>query len=295
MDAENKDLFMRVLNISYPLTIENVKKDTCGVRIKLSFPATSHSGIEIKYGTDMMYLPAGYYTLEKLINVLNSYVSEYDIEFSILPSGRIGVVYSIQREYWFSDETIGVVGQKTPQLILETSPQNTDNGDELEIEITDTLKYILGMRAIVVHPLVTWGKNEMRKYVGLGYMTQAQFDTFNWYYFMNKINKLGEKTFACSYTGKSLPDISDGVDKMFIYCEQLEMSIVGDTYAHLLVMVPLKPKNRGNGSLCVYTPPDVRRKLIKSRINQFNIGLYDTTHTLIPFSSGTVNIECVIE
>jgi hypothetical protein len=94
---------------------------------------------------------------------------------------------------------------------------------------------------------------------------------------------------------KFLPDISGGVDKMFIYCEELEMSIVGDTYARLLAMVPLKAKNRGTGALCVYTPPDVRRKLIKSRIDQFTIGLYDSTYTLIPFSSGTISIECVIE
>ncbi|CAB4006572.1 Hypothetical predicted protein [Paramuricea clavata] len=95
LDAENKDLFMRVLNISYPLTIENVKKDTCGVHIKLCFPTTSHLGIEIKYEMDMMHLPAGYYTLEKLINVLNSYVSEYDIQFSILPSVGTSIVGSI--------------------------------------------------------------------------------------------------------------------------------------------------------------------------------------------------------
>ena len=48
LDAENKEMYMRILNISYPLTIENVKKETCGVRIKLSFPATSDSGIELR-------------------------------------------------------------------------------------------------------------------------------------------------------------------------------------------------------------------------------------------------------
>ena len=76
LDAENKEMFMRVLNISYLLTIEHVRSDTCGIRIKLSFPATSDSGIELKYETDMMYIPGGYYTLEKLLNVINSYVNE---------------------------------------------------------------------------------------------------------------------------------------------------------------------------------------------------------------------------
>jgi hypothetical protein len=169
--------------------------------------------------------------------------------------------------------------------------------DELEIEMTTTLQYILGMKEIIVHPLVMEHKSSLINYFDLtGWVVdQKTFDSYNWYHFMNKANKKDANGFACSYMGKILPDISDGIDKMFIYCDQVEMLVVGDTYARLLAIVPLKPKDRGNGSLCVYTPPDIRRKLIKSRINQFNIGLYDTTHTLIPFSGGTVNIECVIK
>jgi hypothetical protein len=82
---------------------------------------------------------------------------------------------------------------------------------------------------------------------------------------------------------------------MFIYCDEVENSIVGDTYARLLAIVNLKPKGRGNGGLQTYAVPDIRRKLIKARISELNIGVYDTTYTLIPFSSGSVNIECVID
>ena len=294
LDAENKEMFMRVLNISYPLTIENIRERTCGIRIKLSFPTTSDSGIELKYETDMMYLPAGYYTLEKLLNTLNSYVDEYDVQFLILNGGRVGVSYSIEREYWFSDETIKESGKDTPEQIFQTFSQNTDNGDELEIEITDTLKYILGLTEITVHPLVTEYKSNYFTLTGSS-VDYATFNSYNWFHFMNKANKQGDNSFATSYMGKFLPDISDGIDKMFIYCEELEMSIVGDTYGRLLAIVPLKAKDRGNAALCVYTPADTRRKLIKARVNQLSIGLYDTTHKLIPFSGGTVNIECIIE
>ena len=89
--------------------------------------------------------------------------------------------------------------------------------------------------------------------------------------------------------------MSDGIDKMFICCEEVENSIVGDTYARLLAIVPLKAKDRGSGALYTYTPPNIQRKLVKARINELNIGIYDTTFTLIPFSGGTVNIEYVIE
>ncbi|CAB3977068.1 Hypothetical predicted protein [Paramuricea clavata] len=222
LDAENKEMFMRVLNISYPLTIENVQKESCSIRIKLNFPSTSDSDISVKYKANMMYIPAGYYSLEKLIHVINSYVDEYDVNFRILNGSRIGVTYNIEREYWFSNESI-TVNTRNPKQIFQVFSQTTKEGDELEIELTKPLQYILA-------------------------------------------NEQGTNGFVCSYMGTFLPDISDGIDKMFIYCDQVENSIVGDTYGRLLAIVPLKPKDRGNGSLCVYTPPDIRHKLTGAEI-----------------------------
>ncbi|CAB3995355.1 Hypothetical predicted protein [Paramuricea clavata] len=295
LDAENRELFMHVLNISYLLTIENVLKEKCGVRITLHFPTTSNSGIAIKYKTDMIYIPLGYYSLKGLISILNSYVYEYDVRFTVLNSGRIGVTYSIEREYWHSDTNI-VTTNSAPLQIYQTFSQNTNEGTEFEMELTESLQYMLGLRKIVVHSSVERLKNHTTYFNETRHLVSAEeFNVLKYYDLMNVANELGDNNFACTFMGAELPDISDGVDKMFIYCEQLEMSIVGDTYAPLLAIVPLKEKDRGNGSLCVYTPPDTRQQFIKSRINELKIGLYDTTHTLIPFSSGTVNIECVVE
>ncbi|CAB3977904.1 Hypothetical predicted protein [Paramuricea clavata] len=286
LDAENKELFMRVLNFSYPLTIENVKHEQCGVQLFMRFPTQSDSGIEINFKTHMMYLPEGSYTLQKLIDTLNTFVSEYDVNFTILNNSRIGVTYSIEREYWHSDETIKRVGSKPPHQIFNVFSQNTDNGDEFEMVFTESLEYMLGMREIKLHPDVIKKKLQRSLFPST---IKASF------YYMNKTNASGDNKFACSFMGKALPDISNGVDKMFVYCEQLEMSVVGDTYAPLLIIVPLNNNDRGSGALQVYTPPNTRRRLIKSKIDQFKVTIYDTTHTLIPFTSGTVNIECVVE
>ena len=275
-DAENKDMYMRVLNLSYPLTIENVKEETCGIRIRLAFSATSDSGIELKYETDM-FIPPGYYTLVKLIDVINSYVDEYDVKFTILNGGRIGVTYNITWNYWHSDDTIQYTNKGLPAQYFQKWPQITDYGDELEIELTPTLKYMLGMNDFRVHPLVQNFKTNYFDLTGIS-IDAATIRGYNWFHFMNKACKEGNNPFACSYMGKFLPDISDGIDKMFIYCDEVENSIVCDTYARLLAIVPLKAKDGGNGALCMYTQPNIRRKLIKARINQLNIGLYDTTH-----------------
>lgn len=82
LDAENKDLYIRALSVSYPQTIENVKKEECGILVRLNF----HRGVtdvKITYEMDMMYITPRYYTLEKLINTLNIMWKNtiYDLQF----------------------------------------------------------------------------------------------------------------------------------------------------------------------------------------------------------------------
>ncbi|CAB3988431.1 Hypothetical predicted protein [Paramuricea clavata] len=293
LDAENKELFMRVLNFSYPLTIENVQNEQCGVQLFMHFPTSSDSGIEIFFKTDMMYLPPGSYTLQKLLDTLNTFVAEYDVNFTILNNNRVGVTYNIEREYWHSDSHIKRVSTKPPHQVFEVFSQNTAVGDEFEMVFTQSLAYMLGLQEIKVHPDVVKTKSEWEK--GSFFFNIEIQPPHDWYRFMNKTNASGENKFACSFMGKALPDISNGIDKMFVYCEQLEMSVVGDTYAPLLAIIPLNGSDRGSGALATYTPPSTRRRLIKSKINEFKVTIYDTTHTLIPFSSGSVNIECVVE
>ena len=76
IDGENHERSIRVLRVSYPLTIENVAEQTCGIRLRYHFykfrgdSSRTLAGVtnpeEIKFQTNMMYLPAGHYTLEKI-------------------------------------------------------------------------------------------------------------------------------------------------------------------------------------------------------------------------------------
>ena len=278
LDGENRDMYIRVLNISYPLTIQNVLQKKCGIAVRMRFPTVSNDiNFDVKYETDMMYLPPGYYTLTEMVNTLNAFVDEYDITFKILNGGCVGVSYSIERNYYFSNPLITQANVNTddhrytslnhaPTQHFREYDYTTANGDELEIDITPTLAYMLGLSTFVIDPSVVKYKTEQ-----LALDNSLKDKT--WYHFMNKSYNTGQNLFACTFYGAYLPDISDGIDKMFIYCDEVEMSIVGDTYARLLAIVHLKGENRGDGSLCLYTPPDIRRKLIKSKINQFKIGL----------------------
>ena len=89
--------------------------------------------------------------------------------------------------------------------------------------------------------------------------------------------------------------MSNGITEFFIYCDEVEQSIVGDVKARLLAIVPINLEDQGSASLCSYKPPEVARGLVKSKITHFHIGIYDKRYTLIPFSAGTVAIECVVD
>jgi hypothetical protein len=65
---DNEKKIIRVLNVSYPLTIDNVAEKKCGICVHFHFRLFRDVGsidCSIKYRTNRMYLPAGYYTLEK--------------------------------------------------------------------------------------------------------------------------------------------------------------------------------------------------------------------------------------
>ena len=72
----------------------------------------------------MMYLPAGHYTLEKMLTYLNDLVDEYDMTF-ILQGGRVGVKFN-----------------PTPVMINQLS--KNDDGSTWDTDFTVPAKLYLG-------------------------------------------------------------------------------------------------------------------------------------------------------
>jgi hypothetical protein len=94
-----------------------------------------------------MYLPAGFYTLEKLLKELNKYVNEYDISFMVLSGGRVGVSFNVSDIsfiYRYGD------GDHIKQCKYAINYPKHD----VVFEITKDLKYMLGLETWVLHPEV---------------------------------------------------------------------------------------------------------------------------------------------
>ena len=64
------------------------------------------------------------------------------------------------------------------------------------------------------------------------------------------------------FMAKWLPDMTNGINQMFIYCDEI-LSILGNTKSKLLARVSIQSENQASGSLCTYVPPDVPRELMK--------------------------------
>ena len=93
-----------------------------------------------------------------------------------------------------------------------------------------------------------------------------------------------------------LPDVSDGLNKFYIYCEELERVLIGDTSAELLANVPIdwSKEGKGTGKLINYTPDKAKKKFKKTLISSLHISLRDGEGKLIPFDSGSVLISCLV-
>jgi hypothetical protein len=281
IDADNRRKTIHILSISYPQTIENVHENQCGIRIKYNFSRSLYGNpSSVKYRTPMMYLPAGHYTLEKMLTYLNDLVNEYDMTF-ILQGGRVGVKFN-----------------PTPVMINQLS-KNDDGStwdtdftvpaklylgpDLFDFEMTTALEYMLGLKDWVVHPDI------------VAYKVGHSLQDLKWLQFIIATIDNNSRTQHFTFYGKFLPDISNGINKMMIYCDEVEQSIVGDVKARLLVSIPIKVEDQGSSSLCTYTPAETPRNLIFKKINTFHVQVHNTTFTAINFSAGVLTIEAVIE
>jgi hypothetical protein len=155
IDGENHQKTIRVLNVSYPLTMENVAEKSCGTRLTYNFSLFRQTSVakliskgqneRIKYTTDWMYLPAGFYTLEKMIETLNMYVDKYDVHFKLMQGGRVGVSIHMQQRFIYRYQD----NDELKEILYVSRDDN-----EISFELTKQLKYMLGLGSWVLHPIV---------------------------------------------------------------------------------------------------------------------------------------------
>ena len=291
IDAENGQKVIRVLNVTYPLTIDNVTPQSCGIRLKYLFygfrgkirnPFNDPTEW-VEFDTEWLFVPAGYYTLSKLLEVLNAYTNEYGVYFIALPSKRIGVTLNVSGlTFTYRYVSTNPVKSITYELIA--------NAKSIEFEMTKDLKYMLGLEDWILHPKV---KEEIafrgwEKYTPLFQITKTV------YLEMNAYDKPYNPALGTFY-GKHLPDMTNGLTRMFIYCDEVVDSIIGNTHGKILVVLQIETDAMGSSHLYSYVCPETTVKLIRSKIDKFHIKVCDSEFNLIQFSAGTLGLECIVE
>jgi hypothetical protein len=100
----------------------------------------------------------------------------------------------------------------------------------------------LKTKNMVVRPTVSWYNDNINAAKQLRSKAERKWRR-------TKSGQIETKTFY----GKWLPDMSNRIDKMFIYCDQVQQSIVGNTKSQLLAIVPIKMKGQGSAALDTHT------------------------------------------
>ncbi|CAB4025871.1 Hypothetical predicted protein [Paramuricea clavata] len=230
IDAENSRKHIRVVNVNYPQTIENVKEKKCGIRLRYYFQGFRGGSERLHYQTHMMYLPAGHYSVKEMLKVLNMYVEEYDVTFVLQRGGRVGVQFYPNLTY-VRNLSVGGDGMTYSNQMVSSTHKATITG--FEIVMTDHLTYMLGLTEWVVHPVV-------QEAIDIG----AYGKTYPMMFILMAAKLPEHYTFY----GKFLPDISNGITEFFIYCDEVEQCTVGDVKARLLAIVPINV--RGSSGKC---------------------------------------------
>ena len=287
IDAENSKKSIRVLNVAYPKTIDNVKKEKCGIKLNFTFNVQYlQDGAEAKFTTDWMFLPSGQYSLQDIIDSLNRLTNEFDLVFFILNGGRVGVRFASCVSLFCP--RVGQNGYKKREL-----------PNMFNFEMTDDLLYMLGLSSFVLHPAVEKYKAGT---LAQGHPSSIHQTDWEWIYeFLYQTMLVHDDSTvtvdrkATTFYGKYLTDITNGINTIFVYCDKVARSVVGDTNSRLLTCIHIQKDNAATGELVSYTPPSFVTRLINSKIENVHITLRDTAYNLIQFSAGTVNISCVVE
>lgn len=264
IDALNKDAYLDVQNVCYPLTTKNIDEENFHFKfafditkfMKNKTGQTNYNEVVI-YESQIYHIPTGIYDLNRLLDYMNNILKEYDIDFTLEKSGKVHLNVNLALEYWLIQYNKQIAHDGGVCEKFRLSSKDAKIG--FTIQMSEKLSFMLGFKKSLIKL-----NNETDTFIEV----KADF----------------------------LPDVSDGLNKMFIYCEELEATLVGDSYSELLTTVPIQwsGQGQGNGTLNCFSPAKQLRKFKKSIINDLHIKIKDTADKLIPFDSGTVSLDCII-
>jgi hypothetical protein len=296
IDGENKTRYIRALNVTYPLMINNLQEKTCGIRFKHRLFWNSHPTVQGDYiiiETDWIYLTPGRYTLKKLIRILNAISQEFGIDFSILAGGHVGVSVDMEPKYIYRYNN-------TDKLTY--TPYYARDPTDFSFEMNKDLKYILGMDKVILHPEV----QDIFDDGTLIWIDPTGMDlppTPLEQILCTLFYKIGSSPVKASsgnklwyfFYGKYSADITNGITRLFVYCDEVVPSIVGNVRAPLLAQLSLQTDYDKSVGLYTHDLPDISRELINTKIKNLHIRICDVENNLIRFNGGSVGIECIIE
>ena len=90
IDAENKNVYISVKNVLYPLTTKNVLENECYLRLRMKFDNFKSDGTStVKFDTGKVYLPVVIYDIERIVKFVNAHVDEYNIRIEKSTSEKL--------------------------------------------------------------------------------------------------------------------------------------------------------------------------------------------------------------
>lgn len=132
--------------------------------------------------------------------------------------------------------------------------------------------------------LYLWMSEELAEMLGLKFCGPKETSTFD------ENGNVRLNTIKPGLTSIRSYDISAGIHSLYIYCDIIEPSFVGDTLANVVRSVNINQDDSfGKDCENIFNPIQYH-KLSKSYFRRISIGLYDDSGEIIPFKFGRTKI-----
>ena len=133
-------------------------------------------------------------------------------------------------------------------------------------------------------PLYPWLSDELSEMLGVKFQGPEETST------IDEHGVVRLNTIKAGLTSFRSYDICAGIHSLYVYCDIIEPSFVGDTFSNVIRSVNINQEDSfGKDCESIFNPIQYQ-KLSRSRFHRISIGLYDDAGELIPFKFGRTKV-----
>ena len=175
---------------------------------------------------------------------------------------------------------------------LETTLKSLIHSISCDAEVYPTLTFDMNTRRVIItdghtkqgSKLYLWLSEEFQAMLGLIFHGPHETVTHD------ENGNIRSNTIKPGLTSIRSYDLSAGIHSLYVYCDLVDPSFVGDTYTNILRSVNVNRGDEFSRDVELVFNPIQYLKLSKNKFHWISVGFYDDAGEVIPFKFGRTKV-----